>query len=79
MKIREIILRITRILLIFMIMALIMLVLAYREDSKHKYTYVVDEEFYKSFECYIDKLDNRICRTEDGKEIPVEYYYEEEE
>ena len=76
MKTRELILRITRILLIFMLMALIMLVLAYNEERKHHYTYVVDEEFYNSTECYIDDLDNRICIADNGEEIKVEYYYE---
>jgi len=75
MKIREFVLRITRILLIFMIMFLIMLVLAYREDRKQKYTYVVDDEFYDSTECYIDNIDNRICKTKDGDMIKVEMFY----
>lgn len=73
MKLRELILRITGICIMFIILALILGIIAYRE--KHKYTYVIDDKFYKSDNCYIHN-DFRVCEVK-NKLIAVDYYYEE--
>lgn len=75
MELRKLIIRITGISIIFLIIAITMMIIAYKEHKKTEYTYVINDEFYKSKNCYIDNIDNRICETKDGI-IKVDYYYE---
>lgn len=67
--IRVIITSITLLTIVYGIMALVFY-------QKHEYTYVKDDVFGKSNNCYIDKNDNRVCEVKKAL-IKVDMYYEE--
>ena len=77
MELRKLIIRITGISIIFITIAITMILIVYREQNKNKYTYVINDTFYKSKNCYVDDNDYRVCETKKGI-IKVDYYYEED-
>lgn len=76
MKLRDLIIRISGVVLGTIILAITFLAIAYKLPKK--YTYVKDDKFGRSKNCYIDKKDYRVCETKKGL-IRVEMFYEEEE
>lgn len=76
MKLRNLILRISGMVLVVIIVTMTILVIAYKESKKYDFTYVIGNDYGKSKNCYIDNNDNRICEVK-GEIVKVEYYYEE--
>jgi len=76
MKLRDLILRISGVALGTIILTITFLAVAYKLPKK--YTYVKDDKFGRSKNCYIDEKDYRVCETKKGL-IRVEMFYEEEE
>lgn len=75
MKLRDLIIRISGVLICAIITIILLFIVAYIE--KPTYTYVLNGKFGKSHNCYINKSDFRVCSIK-GQEKVVEMYYEEE-
>lgn len=75
MKIRDLIIRISGVVLVTIIATITLLTIAYK--IPRKYTYIKDEKFGKSNNCYIDEKDYRVCETKKGM-IRVDMFYEED-
>lgn len=76
MKTRELIIRISGVLIIALVIFVLLLALAYYE--RPIYTYYVNGKFGKSNDCYITKNDFRVCNVK-GHEKVVDMFYEVED
>lgn len=78
MKFRDLILRISGVVLGTIILFITLFAVAYTK-LHHEYTYVIDGKFYKSKRCYVEVTGyyRRICEKK-GEKIEVEMYYEED-
>jgi len=78
MKLRNLILRISGVVLITIILAITLLAITYKISKKYKYVYYNENKFSKSSNCFIDKNDFRVCESKKGL-IRVEMFYKEED
>lgn len=78
MKLRDLVIRISGMVLFVTIIFITLFGVAY-SVYHHEYTYVKDGKFYKSNKCYVEVTGEyrRICEKK-GQKIEVEMYYEEE-
>lgn len=76
MKIRKIILLITRLDILFIIIALTIAITIYKEEKENKYTYIIGNSMGISNNCYVNDYDFRICEVKD-RLIKVDMFYEE--